>query len=603
MSQLVQQKKPQGWTSFDESPTHPTNPNENSKKWPKNGQNVIEKPQNLSTVSNQVLSDSELSSPQHSQEVADINSKVKSSDNNDPWCMTDEQKDYYEKQFISMQPEIKYKIDGQTARNFFTKSKLPILELSHIWDLSDVDRDGQLNLEEFSTAFHLVVARKNGYDLPKKLPKSLIPKSSVQYQSTETDKNEGPTAENEWDSFSGGESLAKFQEKPYKTEEIRQPVAIRPGVPAVTSPKWTTDDDCDVTREEETEDAESNTSSPSRHHGLRHQNAYGFLRNEVSDDGSECAATEDSKAGKNKFEKVKKTRSRTTSDVSSIVSNHSSAIMDDDVIISDVNHHGNHRSETGVRSDVELSDWSSRPLQPNISDSNTSLDSDVPPTETMLDPTVLSAPTPPPRPSVTSPAGPVSAENGDLKPNLPPRPSLQQTQPPAIEEDSSQQQESFADFTQFNVQHSTVVKKISRDSPSTLSEDINTLEIETKTEQTSETVTFETNKNSLPPIKKPQAPNKPPRKRMTLISSPNSEIKHPLEVSESQKLPPAPQQSNNRTKMMLEEEIKKLKNENSNLSLLNSDLQRKLKKVMETRITIEMEIHKLRPFTTSHSQN
>ena len=74
----------------------------------------------------------------------------------------------------------------------------------------------------------------------------------------------------------------------------------------MTSPKWTTDDDCDVTREEETEDAESNTSSPSRHHGLRHQNAYGFLRNEVSDDGSECAATEDSKAGKNKFEKVKK---------------------------------------------------------------------------------------------------------------------------------------------------------------------------------------------------------------------------------------------------------------------------------------------------------
>ena len=56
-------------------------------------------------------------------------------------------------------------------------------------DLSDVDRDGQLNLEEFSTAFHLVVARKNGYDLPKKLPKSLIPKSSVQYQSTETGDN------------------------------------------------------------------------------------------------------------------------------------------------------------------------------------------------------------------------------------------------------------------------------------------------------------------------------------------------------------------------------------------------------------------------------
>ena len=85
-------------------------------------------------------------------------------------------------------------------------------------------------------------------------------------------------------------------------------MAIRPGVPAVTSPKWTTDDDCDVTREEETEDAESNTSSPSRHHGLRHQNAYGFLRNEVSDDGSECAATEDSKTGMKKIDKVKKSK-------------------------------------------------------------------------------------------------------------------------------------------------------------------------------------------------------------------------------------------------------------------------------------------------------
>ena len=64
--------------------------------------------------------------------------------------------------------------------------------------------------------------------------------------------------------------------------------------------------------------------------------------------------------------KILAVRSRTTSDVSSIVSNHSSAIMDDDVIINDVNHHGNHLRETGVRSDVELSDWSSRPLQPKF---------------------------------------------------------------------------------------------------------------------------------------------------------------------------------------------------------------------------------------------
>ncbi|KAK9411625.1 ralBP1-associated Eps domain-containing protein 1 [Crotalus adamanteus] len=54
--------------------------------------------------------------------------------------------------------------------------QLPILELSHIWELSDFDKDGALTLDEFCAAFHLVVARKNGYDLPEKLPESLMPK-------------------------------------------------------------------------------------------------------------------------------------------------------------------------------------------------------------------------------------------------------------------------------------------------------------------------------------------------------------------------------------------------------------------------------------------
>lgn len=38
-----------------------------------------------------------------------------------------------------------------------------------------MDQDGHLTLEEFCTAFHLVVARKNGYDLPVRLPQALMP--------------------------------------------------------------------------------------------------------------------------------------------------------------------------------------------------------------------------------------------------------------------------------------------------------------------------------------------------------------------------------------------------------------------------------------------
>ncbi|TRY67991.1 hypothetical protein DNTS_035554 [Danionella cerebrum] len=91
----------------------------------------------------------------------------------DPWRMTEEQLQYYTLQFRSLQPDLSAHIIGAVAKNFFTKSKLPIPELSHIWELSDMDKDGALTFPEFCTAFHLIVARKNGYPLPETLPSSL----------------------------------------------------------------------------------------------------------------------------------------------------------------------------------------------------------------------------------------------------------------------------------------------------------------------------------------------------------------------------------------------------------------------------------------------
>ncbi|XP_019384810.1 PREDICTED: ralBP1-associated Eps domain-containing protein 2 isoform X10 [Crocodylus porosus] len=93
----------------------------------------------------------------------------------DPWRITEEQRDYYLNQFKTLQPDLNSFISGTVAKNFFTKSKLPIPELSHIWELSDVDCDGALTLAEFCAAFHLIVARKNGYPLPDKLPETLLP--------------------------------------------------------------------------------------------------------------------------------------------------------------------------------------------------------------------------------------------------------------------------------------------------------------------------------------------------------------------------------------------------------------------------------------------
>ncbi|XP_018422838.1 PREDICTED: ralBP1-associated Eps domain-containing protein 1 isoform X1 [Nanorana parkeri] len=99
-----------------------------------------------------------------------------SSSYDDPWKITDEQRQYYVNQFKNIQPDLNGFIPGSAAKEFFTKSKLPIPELSHIWELSDFDKDGALTLDEFCAAFHLVVARKNGYELPEKLPESLMPK-------------------------------------------------------------------------------------------------------------------------------------------------------------------------------------------------------------------------------------------------------------------------------------------------------------------------------------------------------------------------------------------------------------------------------------------
>ncbi|XP_036067297.1 ralBP1-associated Eps domain-containing protein 2 isoform X2 [Oryzias melastigma] len=93
----------------------------------------------------------------------------------DPWRITEEQLEYYTNQFKTLQPDLDALILGGVAKNFFTKSKLPIPELSHIWELSDVNKDGALTFPEFCIAFHLIVARKNGYPLPESLPLTLQP--------------------------------------------------------------------------------------------------------------------------------------------------------------------------------------------------------------------------------------------------------------------------------------------------------------------------------------------------------------------------------------------------------------------------------------------
>lgn len=101
-----------------------------------------------------------------------------SDESNDIWTISEEQREYYSKQFQSMQSNLKGIITGNKAKDFFEKSNLPIHELSQIWQLSDIDKDGALTLNEFCIAMHLVVLRRNHVDLPTQLPPSLVPLGS-----------------------------------------------------------------------------------------------------------------------------------------------------------------------------------------------------------------------------------------------------------------------------------------------------------------------------------------------------------------------------------------------------------------------------------------
>ncbi|XP_062545452.1 ralBP1-associated Eps domain-containing protein 1 isoform X2 [Armigeres subalbatus] len=154
---------PEAWSTASDSPT-PTN-------------SVAERPwanQNLwqglvCEEQRQLLGTEEESSDRHS---SDEDQEV---DLEYFYQISQTQKEYYLKQFRTIQPDVHGLVSGQVARVFFEKSRIPIEELRHIWQMCDVTRDGALNLAEFTAAMHLVVLRRNNIPVPATLPPCLMP--------------------------------------------------------------------------------------------------------------------------------------------------------------------------------------------------------------------------------------------------------------------------------------------------------------------------------------------------------------------------------------------------------------------------------------------
>jgi hypothetical protein len=70
-------------------------------------------------------------------------------------------------------------VSGGGAKSLLTASGIPTGKLRKIWELSDIDKDGNLDLQEFVIAMFLTDACKEGQELPSKLDEDMIPPGKI----------------------------------------------------------------------------------------------------------------------------------------------------------------------------------------------------------------------------------------------------------------------------------------------------------------------------------------------------------------------------------------------------------------------------------------
>ncbi|KAK2879282.1 hypothetical protein FQN49_001028 [Arthroderma sp. PD_2] len=94
------------------------------------------------------------------------------------WLITPQDKAHFDNVFATVDKARSGYINGDQAVGFFTNARLQEEILAHIWDLSDIDSDGQLSKDEFAVAMYLVRQQRTTKEpLPQTLPPNLIPPS------------------------------------------------------------------------------------------------------------------------------------------------------------------------------------------------------------------------------------------------------------------------------------------------------------------------------------------------------------------------------------------------------------------------------------------
>ncbi|XP_042272248.1 epidermal growth factor receptor substrate 15-like 1 isoform X1 [Thunnus maccoyii] len=93
-----------------------------------------------------------------------------------PWVVKPEEKMKFDSIFESLGP-VGGMLTGDKVKPVLLNSKLPVDILGRVWELSDLDRDGMLDKDEFSVAMYLVYRALEGEPVPMSLPPPLVPPS------------------------------------------------------------------------------------------------------------------------------------------------------------------------------------------------------------------------------------------------------------------------------------------------------------------------------------------------------------------------------------------------------------------------------------------
>lgn len=108
------------------------------------------------------------------------------------WLITPQEKAKYDQFFSTVDTQRRGVVTGEQAVRFFSDSGLPEDTLASVWDLADINSEGQLTKDEFAVAMYLIRQQRmpNAAPLPAFLPPALVPpsmrKQNLQQQTEQT---------------------------------------------------------------------------------------------------------------------------------------------------------------------------------------------------------------------------------------------------------------------------------------------------------------------------------------------------------------------------------------------------------------------------------